>query len=75
MDMKAHVRFHIDLTPEDNLTLLRLAGELTSRMGVRITKLEAMRLAIRKHYGELSPTRPRTDAAPAARETEASAAL
>lgn len=64
MDMKPHVRFHLDLSPEDDKTLLRLAGELTSRMGIRVTKLQAIRLAVRKHYAELdSPTRLRTEAA------------
>jgi hypothetical protein len=54
MNEEQHIRFHIDLTPEDNTTLIRLAGALTTQIGVRVTKLEAIRLSIRKHFKSIA---------------------
>lgn len=57
MEKPTHVRFYVDLTSEDNRSLVKLAGALTAKMGVRITRPAAIRLAIRSMLKD-QPARP-----------------
>lgn len=48
MENNDHTRFYIDLTKEENDLLKRLAAKLTADIGVKFSKLQAIRFAIKK---------------------------
>lgn len=47
MNREGHKRFHIDLAPEEDALLSKLAAALTKKLGVRVTRIATTAMAIK----------------------------
>lgn len=45
-DMEKHLRFHLDVTEEENEAIKRLSAKYAEKLGVKVSKHAAAKLAI-----------------------------